>query len=645
MKFILLVFVKSSAQIYLLISLAHLNYFAVMVKTVISSKFEGERNDLLENIDRKSRYYDVPKGKYVTIYNKFLLYKDPGVYSFFLEDFCKPFFRKYRSGKHGERYMVRINSKETYLDFLMAVVFVDNDSPETKTFIWHIDGDFSNDNPSNLRWVTPEEFRDLRQTIKTETPPEIEFDPDSVPEGVYERMTGKSINYLLYDEGGIYSLHIERMLKHNNRNGRNHQSNVNVNGFIDNFVATAFVYNDDPVNKTEIWHIDGDLANDDKSNLMWVTPQEHLDFETERFIKEYLKDKPPTLKYREYPENTNYISFNDCSVLSKFTRKFIYVPGKGKLNRYHRINLQKDGKTVKVRVHRITAVTWIPNYRNKSEFNQVDHINRMKHENDEANLRWVNSAENRANRSHNRTRNRTVRQYDLEGNLVRTFESRKEAMKLAKLPSRSGCLHNKHLVSRVDGLEYLWIYENFVEPFDRPDNFTPIPGYPNNAVSKDGLLYSERERNFMKPSPSEEGYLRVHLIDENGTRRQWTVGELVLMTYQGPKPEKEMEVNHKNGFVDDNRLENLEFTSKTVQAKHKSAVLGKGVTRVVCYDKVDDVVINFPSATNCREKLGCSEHSMKKYVKDGDEWYKGRYQFFVHPINYELNYNPDAEYK
>jgi hypothetical protein len=56
----------------------------------------------------------------------------------------------------------------------------------------------------------------------------------------------------------------------------------------------------------------------------------------------------------------------------------------------------KEGKRIHGRINRLVAMTYLPNPENKPE---VDHINKdNKYDNSVNNLRWVTSAENKANR-------------------------------------------------------------------------------------------------------------------------------------------------------------------------------------------------------------------------------------------------------
>lgn len=61
-------------------------------------------------------------------------------------------------------------------------------------------------------------------------------------------------------------------------------------------------------------------------------------------------------------------------------------------NGYPKVSLSKDGKATRFFVHRLVAISFIPNPEHKRE---VNHINGIKTDNRVCNLEWVSSRENK----------------------------------------------------------------------------------------------------------------------------------------------------------------------------------------------------------------------------------------------------------
>lgn len=89
-----------------------------------------------------------------------------------------------------------------------------------------------------------------------------------------------------------------------------------------------------------------------------------------------------------------YAATEDGRIWSHKTQNFFspWSNGQG----YLYVTLQTAEGQKNFRVHRLIAQTFIPNPEGKKE---VDHINQNKLDNKSANLRWVTSAENKANSS------------------------------------------------------------------------------------------------------------------------------------------------------------------------------------------------------------------------------------------------------
>ena len=73
------------------------------------------------------------------------------------------------------------------------------------------------------------------------------------------------------------------------------------------------------------------------------------------------------------------------------------------------------------------------------------------------------------------------------------------------------------------------------------------------------------------------GYARV-VLSKDGSKKNYLVHQLVLLTFEGPCPEG-LEVRHLNGIRSDNRVENLRYGTKTQNQRdrftHGTAMFGE----------------------------------------------------------------------
>ena len=77
---------------------------------------------------------------------------------------------------------------------------------------------------------------------------------------------------------------------------------------------------------------------------------------------------------------------------------------------------------------------------------------------------------------------------------------------------------------------------------------------------------------LLKPQRNRSGYLAVNL-SYRGKRKSYEVHRLVALAFIDPSPGK-AQVNHKNGVRTDNGVSNLEWVTRSENAKHAYRVLG-----------------------------------------------------------------------
>ncbi len=100
------------------------------------------------------------------------------------------------------------------------------------------------------------------------------------------RQIAEAPNYSVSNTGLVKHTRLDRLLTGYNRNGYLQvtikKDGVGIARLVHRLVASAFIANDDPVNRIYVDHIDTDPRNNLVSNLRWVTPKENMNNELTR---------------------------------------------------------------------------------------------------------------------------------------------------------------------------------------------------------------------------------------------------------------------------------------------------------------------------------------------------------------------------
>ena len=94
----------------------------------------------------------------------------------------------------------------------------------------------------------------------------------------------------------------------------------------------------------------------------------------------------------------------------------------------------------------------------------------------------------------------------------------------------------------------------------------PIPNYPNYSVTEDGKVINNKFNRELKPMLGRNGYYQVSLCNKGNIKRL-SLHRVIASTFLDNLDNK-AQVNHINGIKTDNRLENLEWSTRSENMKH-----------------------------------------------------------------------------
>jgi hypothetical protein len=85
-------------------------------------------------------------------------------------------------------------------------------------------------------------------------------------------------------------------------------------------------------------------------------------------------------------------------------------------------------------------------------------------------------------------------------------------------------------------------------------------GYPHYEVNTDGQIYSIYTKRFLKEKIN-QGYSQI-TICHKGKQKHSTIHRLIALAFL-PNPNNLPEINHKDGNKQNNKVENIEWCTKS----------------------------------------------------------------------------------
>ena len=160
-------------------------------------------------------------------------------------------------------------------------------------------------------------------------------------------------------------------------------------------------------------------------------------------------------------------------------------------------------------------------------------------------------------------------------------------------------------------------------------SYKQLINFDNYYIYDDGRIYSIKVKRFLKPTYTIDRYLKIELRDNNKKRKYFRVHRLVYEAFNGEIPEG-YEIDHINGFRDDNRLENLRMLTKleNKQIKHHLEIY-KEVEKIR-YIKNKD-----------KKKEYYQKHKEEIKIKDKERYMKNKEKIKIKNKEYRKNHKEE----
>ena len=268
---------------------------------------------------------------------------------------------------------------------------------------------------------------------------------------------------------------------------------------------------------------------------------------------------------------------------------------------YPKVLVGVDGVWKTPTVHRLVALAFHGLPPDKSY--TVDHIDRIKTNNNASNLRWATKVEQAANQTYpdkHPSQWRPVVITSAAGQ-VSEFRSVAEAVEALGLPKGSGTRE----FERVLGSDGTWRYNDLAR---EGVTYCPIPssaigGREGYHAGDDGSIVEPCGRVTFGSSDDPSGY---RIWDHHQMHR---LVAAAFLPFDATRPF----VNHINGVKDDNQLSNLEYVTRSENALHAYATgLAKG--REIIGTQASGADTRFPSIAEAARAVGVNWTNLRRRI-------------------------------
>lgn len=324
--------------------------------------------------------------------------------------------------------------------------------------------------------------------------------------------------------------------------------------------------------------------------------------------------------WKEVSVNSNYEISTLGNVKNKKTQCLLkpYISPIG----YASVGLSKNNINVRYSLHRLVALTFLPNYYNKST---VNHKNKIRSDNRLWNLEWSTIQEQNIHKNINKIKTtfymctmKPIWRIDINTNeKLEKYNNLTEAQDWCIENNLSKAKYIKTGISQVASgkrnyaLGYKWEYENKNENDEYKDEIwkqipdTLICQNKNAFISSFGRI--KYENGIIGNGYSFSGYLGISIGGKN-----YKAHQLVAKVFL-PNPYNKLIVNHKDGNKFNAKLDNLEWNTHKENSEHAySTGLNKNTKPIIQFDLNMNKIKEFNSINEASRELNITSVRISK---------------------------------
>jgi hypothetical protein len=342
----------------------------------------------------------------------------------------------------------------------------------------------------------------------------------------------------------------------------------------------------------------------------------------------------PETTIEEWKPVSGLEDFYEISSFGRLRNKITNYIAKGIIDKggYIRYTLRENGKPRQKLAHRLVAMHFIPNPKNKPEVNHLG----AKTDNRVFMLEWATKRENAKHaREYIVKYGKKIKQIDpISKNVLKIFDTTKDAIQFTGYSEYLFC---KHLNTDIEYKGYLWEsvnksenieYENEIWVSLKDSIYDRVNRFPNYYVSNYGRVKGHLGNILVNNASST---VQTMILTNSKIKHNITIHRLVLMAFNIPNPENKPEIDHLNSDNTDNRLCNLKWAT-TLENAHNINSLAKkpkrlDMTRInikVTYPNGKEEIVC--GIMELKRKLSIGIKTIRKYAASGKEYNGYKFQ-------------------